>query len=114
MPTYARLPVAFSHGRGSRVVDVDGKEYLDGLSGIAVNTLGHAHPDLVAAIADQAGKLLHCSNLYEITLQQQLADRLCALSGMAVRMPVAGFVTPGPRRQRRCRTGRSACPRPQP
>ena len=82
MPTYARLPVAFSHGRGSRVVDVDGKEYLDGLSGIAVNTLGHAHPDLVAAIADQAGKLLHCSNLYEITLQQQLADRLCALSGM--------------------------------
>lgn len=82
MPTYARLPVAFSHGRGSRVFDTTGKEYLDGLSGIAVNTLGHAHPDLVAAIADQAGKLLHCSNLYEVTLQGQLADRLCALSGM--------------------------------
>ena len=82
MPTYARLPVALSHGHGCRVFDVNGKEYLDGLSGIAVNTLGHAHPDLVAAIADQAGKLLHCSNLYEITLQQQLADRLCELSGM--------------------------------
>ena len=82
MPTYARLPVAFSHGKGCRVVDVDGKTYLDALSGIAVNTLGHAHPDLVAAIADQAGKLLHCSNLYEVTLQQQLADRLCALSGL--------------------------------
>jgi acetylornithine/N-succinyldiaminopimelate aminotransferase len=82
MPNYARLPVAFSHGRGSRVVDTDGKEYLDALSGIAVNTLGHAHPDLIAAIADQAGKLLHCSNLYEVTQQEILADRLCALSGM--------------------------------
>lgn len=82
MPTYARLPVTFSYGKGSRVVDVAGKSYLDGLSGIAVNTLGHAHPDLVAAIADQAGKLLHCSNLYEISLQQLLADRLAALSGM--------------------------------
>lgn len=82
MPTYARLPVAFSHGHGNRVIDTNGKEYLDALSGIAVNTLGHAHPDLVAAIADQAGKLLHCSNLYEVTLQQQLSDRLAACSGM--------------------------------
>ena len=82
MLNYARLPVAFSHGSGCRVVDVDGKSYLDALSGIAVNTLGHAHPDLVAAITDQAGKLLHCSNLYEVTLQEQLADRLCHLSGM--------------------------------
>jgi acetylornithine/N-succinyldiaminopimelate aminotransferase len=82
MPNYARLPVAFSHGKGSRVVDTDGKEYLDALSGIAVNTLGHAHSDLVKAIADQAGKLLHSSNLYEVTLQSTLADRLCALSGM--------------------------------
>jgi len=82
MPTYARLPVAFSHGKGSRVFDLDGKPYLDALSGIAVNTLGHAHPDLVAAIADQAGKLLHCSNLYEVSLQQQLADRLCGLADM--------------------------------
>jgi acetylornithine/N-succinyldiaminopimelate aminotransferase len=82
MPTYARLPVAFSHGKGCRVVDMAGKSYLDGLSGIAVNTLGHAHPDLIAAIADQAGKLLHCSNLYEVSLQQALANRLAALSGM--------------------------------
>ena len=82
MPTYARLPVALSHGQGCRVVDVDGKTYLDGLSGIAVNTLGHAHPDLVAAIADQAGKMLHCSNLYDIPLQGQLADALCQRSGM--------------------------------
>ena len=55
MNTYARLPVAFSHGRGSRITDTEGKEYLDALSGIAVNTLGHAHPRLVAAIAEQAG-----------------------------------------------------------
>ena len=82
MPTYARLPVAFSHGKGCRVTDSNGKEYLDGLSGIAVNTLGHAHPDLVSAIADQAGKILHCSNLYEVTLQDQLSERLAALSGM--------------------------------
>lgn len=82
MPTYARLPVAFSHGQGNRVFDVDGKEYLDALSGIAVNTLGHAHPDLVAAIADQAGRLLHTSNLYEVTLQDELADKICALAGM--------------------------------
>jgi acetylornithine aminotransferase len=82
MPNYARLPVAFSHGRGCRVFDASGKEYLDALSGIAVNTLGHAHPDLVAAIADQAGKLIHCSNLYEVSLQSKLADALCARAGM--------------------------------
>src|SRR5574343_466260 len=82
MNTYARLPVTFSHGEGSRVFDVDGKEYLDGLSGIAVSTLGHAHPRLVAAIAAQAGRLLHTSNLYRIREQEQLADRLAALSGM--------------------------------
>lgn len=83
MNTYARLPVTFSHGEGSRVFDVDGKEYLDALSGIAVSTLGHAHPRLVAAIAAQAGRLLHTSNLYHIREQEQLADRLAALSGMS-------------------------------
>jgi len=82
MHTYARLPVAFVRGEGNWVLDTNGKRYLDALSGIAVNTLGHAHPDLVAAIADQAGKLLHTSNLYEIPLQQTLADRLTALAGM--------------------------------
>lgn len=82
MNTYARLPVAFSHGQGSRITDTEGKEYLDGLSGIAVSTLGHAHPKLVAAIAAQAGRMLHTSNLYGVTAQEQLADKLCARSGM--------------------------------
>ena len=83
MNTYARLPVTFSHGQGCRITDTDGKEYLDALSGIAVSTLGHAHPRLVAAIAAQAGRMLHTSNLYRIAEQEQLADKLCALSGMA-------------------------------
>ncbi len=82
MNTYARLPVAFSHGQASRITDVDGKEYLDALSGIAVSTLGHAHPRLVAAIAAQAGRVLHTSNLYEIPGQDRLADKLTELSGM--------------------------------
>ena len=82
MNTYARLPVTFSHGQGCRITDTDGKEYLDALSGIAVSTLGHAHPRLVAAIAAQAGRMLHTSNLYRIAEQEQLADKLCALSGM--------------------------------
>ena len=82
MNTYARLPVTFSHGQGSRMFDTEGREYLDALSGIAVSTLGHAHPKLVAAIAGQAGRMLHTSNLYRISEQEQLADRLCELSGM--------------------------------
>jgi acetylornithine/N-succinyldiaminopimelate aminotransferase len=82
MNTYARLPVAFSHGSGSRVTDTEGKTYLDGLSGIAVNTLGHNHPALVAAITAQAGRLLHTSNLYRMPQQEQLADKLAELSGM--------------------------------
>ena len=83
MNTYARLPVAFSHGMGSRVTDTQGKEYLDALSGIAVNTLGHAHPKLVDAISRQAGQLLHTSNLYGIPLQDKLADMLVERSGMS-------------------------------
>lgn len=82
MNTYARLPVTFSHGSGCRITDTDGKEYLDALAGIAVSTLGHAHPKLVAAIAAQAGRMLHTSNLYRIREQEQLADKLCELSGM--------------------------------
>jgi len=82
MNTYARLPVAFSHGQGCRITDVDGRDYLDALSGIAVSTLGHAHPRLVSAIAAQAGRLLHTSNLYQIREQEELADRLAELSGM--------------------------------
>ena len=82
MNTYARLPVAFSHGEGSWVTDTEGRIYLDALSGIAVSTLGHNHPDLVAAISAQAGRLLHTSNLYRMPQQEQLADKLAALSGM--------------------------------
>lgn len=82
MNTYARLPVAFSHGNACRVTDTEGREYLDALAGIAVNTLGHAHPRLVAAIAAQVGRLMHTSNLYQITGQELLADKLAALSGL--------------------------------
>jgi acetylornithine aminotransferase len=82
MNTYARLPVTFSHGNGCRITDTEGKEYLDALSGIAVSTLGHAHPKLVAAIAAQAGRMLHTSNLYAIREQEQLSDKLADLSGM--------------------------------
>ena len=82
MNTYARLPVAFTHGEGSWLFDESGKRYLDALAGIAVNTLGHAHPRLVSAIADQAGKMLHTSNLYRVAHQDTLSDKLAALSGM--------------------------------
>ncbi len=82
MNTYARLPVAFTSGNGVYLQDADGKQYLDGLSGIAVVGVGHANPHVAQAIAKQAATLTHTSNLYEIPLQSQLADRLCALSGM--------------------------------
>ena len=82
MNTYGRLPVAFSHGEGSCIFDTDGKRYLDALAGIAVSTLGHNHPDLVKAIAEQAGRVLHTSNLYRIPAQETLADRLADISGM--------------------------------
>lgn len=82
MNTYGRLPVALSHGVGCRVWDVNGKEYLDGLGGIAVNTLGHAHPKLVAALQEQVGKMIHCSNYYHVPLQEQLAAKLVELSGL--------------------------------
>jgi acetylornithine/succinyldiaminopimelate/putrescine aminotransferase len=82
MNTYNRLPVAFTHGRGAWLNDEQGKEYLDALAGIAVNGLGHAHPRLVAALAEQVGRLIHTSNIYRVREQEALADRLCALSGM--------------------------------
>lgn len=82
MNTYARLPVALSHGEGSWVWSTDGRRYLDALSGIAVNTLGHNHPRLTAGLRDQVGRLIHTSNIYGIPLQEQLAARLVALSGM--------------------------------
>ena len=81
--TYKRQPVAFVRGSGSRLYDVDGREYLDFISGIGVTSLGHAHPGLAAAIADQASTLLHTSNLYYHPLQGQVAARLTKISGMA-------------------------------
>ena len=83
MHTYGRLPFALSHGRGAWVWDTDGKKYLDGLAGIAVNTLGHAHPRLVAALRDQVGKLIHSCNYYHVPLQEQLAAKLTELSGLS-------------------------------
>ena len=82
MNTYARLPVAFVSGAGARLTDEDGENYLDALSGIAVCGLGHAHPVVADAVAEQARTLIHTSNLYRVPLQEQLADRLCALTGM--------------------------------
>lgn len=82
MNTYARLPVAFTHGAGVWLTDEAGNRYLDALAGIAVSTLGHAHPRLAEAICAQAKKVLHTSNLYRIPAQEALAERLCALSAM--------------------------------
>jgi len=82
MNTYARQNVAFTHGEGVWLWDVNGKRYLDALSGIAVNTLGHAHPKFTAALSAQLGKLIHTSNLYQVREQELVADKLCALSGM--------------------------------
>ena len=83
MNTYGRVPIALSHGEGSRVWDINGKEYLDALAGIAVNTLGHKHPKLVPALQDQIAKLIHTSNYYHVPLQEELAKKLVEISGMS-------------------------------
>jgi len=82
MNTYARLPIAMDHGQGCRVWDVNGKSYLDGLGGIAVNTLGHNHPKLVPALQEQISKLIHCSNYYHVPNAEVLAKKLTEISGM--------------------------------
>jgi len=82
MNTYARYPLTLVSASGCRVRDNDDHEYLDFISGIAVNTLGHAHPRLTEALCSQAGSMLHCSNLFHIPQQQKLAARLCSLSGL--------------------------------
>ena len=82
MNTYARQNVTFTHGEGVWLWDVNGKRYLDALSGIAVNTLGHAHPRFTAALTTQIGKLIHTSNLYQVREQELIADKLCEISGM--------------------------------
>ena len=81
--TYARYPIALVRGKGTRVWDADGKEYLDFLAGIAVNSLGHCHPAVVRAIQQQARKLLHVSNLYHIAPQSELAREL-GVEGKAI------------------------------
>ncbi|WP_300711063.1 aspartate aminotransferase family protein [Limnohabitans sp.] len=83
MNTYGRLPIALSHGQGCRVWDVNGKQYLDALGGIAVNTLGHNHPELVPALQDQIGKIIHSCNYYHVPNAEKLAAKLVELSGMS-------------------------------
>ena len=83
MNTYGRLPVALSHGQGCWLWDTEGRRYLDALAGIAVNTLGHGHARLVPALQDQVARLIHSSNYYEVPLQEQLAAKLCEISGLS-------------------------------
>ena len=80
LPTYARVDLAFERGEGAWLFTADGERYLDFTSGVAVNALGHAHPRLVQALTDQAQKVWHVSNLYQIPEGEKLADRLCAAS----------------------------------
>ena len=79
---YKRAPVAFTHGKGTRLFDLEGREYLDFIGGIAVSSLGHAHPALVRAVSEQAARYLHVSNLYQIPEQVEAARRLVAASGL--------------------------------
>jgi predicted acetylornithine/succinylornithine family transaminase len=81
LATYSRYPVVLSRGKGVFLFDIDGKRYLDFVSGLGVNALGHAHPRIVKAIRDQAAKLIHVSNLYYHEYQGPLAEKLCALAG---------------------------------
>ena len=80
--TYSRLPVAFTHGKGVWLWDTKGRRYLDAMAGIGVSCLGHAHPKLVAAISEQAARVIHTSNLYEVPEQEELAQRMIKMSGM--------------------------------
>jgi acetylornithine/N-succinyldiaminopimelate aminotransferase len=80
MSTYARQNIAFEKGEGAWLVSTTGERYLDFASGVAVNALGHAHPKLIAALTEQAGKLWHCSNLYRVSGQERLAERLCEVT----------------------------------
>jgi acetylornithine/N-succinyldiaminopimelate aminotransferase len=82
MNTYPRLPLTFACGEGVWLWDLQGNKYLDALCGIAVTNIGHAHPRLTAAIAKQSKLLMHCSNIYRVAAQEELAQKLCELSGM--------------------------------
>src|SRR5476651_1315297 len=80
MPTYPRVDLAFERGEGAWLIATDGERYLDFTSGVAVNALGHSHPKIVEAVAEQAKKLIHVSNLYRIPEGERLAERLCEAS----------------------------------
>ena len=82
MPTYNRLPVTFTHGEGVYLFDSQGNRYLDGIAGIGVNSLGHAHPAVTKTLSEQAGRLIHTSNLYRVEAQEQLAEKLTTVAGM--------------------------------
>jgi predicted acetylornithine/succinylornithine family transaminase len=82
LPTYNRYPIAFSRGKGVFLFDLEGNRYLDFVSGLGVNALGHAHPRIVKTIREQAAKLVHISNLYYHEYQGPLAEKLCQLSGL--------------------------------
>jgi len=82
MSTYSPLNVAFARGEGAWLWDTEGRKYLDALSGIAVNGLGHAHPALVKAICEQSGKLIDTSNLFRVPEQERAAAKVCAIAGM--------------------------------
>src|ERR1700726_810395 len=82
LPTYNRYPVGFERGKGVFLYDFEGKKYLDFVAGLGVNALGHAHPRIVKPIREQAGRVIHISNLYYNEYQGQLAERLCRVSGL--------------------------------
>lgn len=82
LPVFGRYQLALTHGKGCKLYDADGNEYLDFLAGIAVNSLGHAHPALVKAISEQAGKLMHCSNIYYTDIQAQAAKEIVEVTGL--------------------------------
>ena len=81
LPVFGRYPLVIDHGKGCKLYDANGEEYLDFLAGIAVNALGHAHPVLVKAIADQAAKVMHCSNLYYTEIQAKAIRTIAEVSG---------------------------------
>src|SRR5689334_15419736 len=82
LPTYNRYPVAFTRGKGVFLFDLQGRRYLDFVAGLGVNALGHSHPRIVKTIREQAGKVIHLSNLYYNEYQGLLAEKLCGLSGL--------------------------------
>ena len=81
MPVFGRAPIALDHGDGCYLYDADGKKYLDGFAGIAVNALGYNHPAVVKAVQEQAGKIMHVSNLFYTEIQAKAAKQLCEVTG---------------------------------